>query len=62
MGRDHPITRLGQGADLIIVCPATARLISTETDDLEIFLAATLLAAKVMISAMHAEMGTGISG
>ena len=59
---DHPIphTRLGQGADLIIVCPATARLISDyrngRSGDL---LTATLLAtrAKVMICpAMHAEM------
>ena len=55
-----PHTRLGQGADLIIVCPATARLISDyrngRSGDL---LTATLLAtrAQVMICpAMHAEM------
>ena len=55
-----PHTRLGQGADLIIVCPATARLISDyrngRSGDL---LTATLLAtrADVMICpAMHTEM------
>ena len=55
-----PHTRLGQGADLIIVCPATARLISDyrngRSGDL---LTATLLAtrAQVMICpAMHTEM------
>ena len=55
-----PHTRLGQKADLILVCPATARLIGSYTagisDDL---LTATLLAtrAPVMICpAMHTEM------
>jgi len=55
-----PHTRLGQGADLIVVCPATARLISDyrngRSGDL---LTATLLAtrAQVMICpAMHTEM------
>ena len=59
---NHPIphTRLGQGADLIVVCPATARLISDyrngRSGDL---LTATLLAtrSKVMVCpAMHTEM------
>ena len=60
-----PHTRLGQGADLIIVCPATARLISDyrngRSGDL---LTATLLAtrAQVMICpAMHAEMWEQVS-
>ena len=55
-----PHTRLGQGADLIVVCPATARLISDyrngRSGDL---LTATLLAtrSKVMVCpAMHTEM------
>lgn len=55
-----PHTRLGQNADLIIVCPATARLIGSYaagiSDDL---LTATLLAtrAPVMVCpAMHTEM------
>jgi phosphopantothenoylcysteine decarboxylase / phosphopantothenate---cysteine ligase len=55
-----PHTRLGQGADLILVCPATARLLGSYaagiSDDL---LTATLLAtrAPVMVCpAMHTEM------
>ena len=63
MGRGHdpiPHTRLGQGADLVVVCPATARLLGTYaagiSNDL---LTATLLAtrAPVMVCpAMHTEM------
>src|SRR6202165_904466 len=58
----HPIphTRLGQGADLIVVAPATARLIGAYaagiSDDL---LTATLLATRapvVICPAMHTEM------
>ncbi|MDZ7674206.1 MAG: bifunctional phosphopantothenoylcysteine decarboxylase/phosphopantothenate--cysteine ligase CoaBC [Acidimicrobiales bacterium] len=55
-----PHTRLGQGADLVIVAPATARLLSDlrtgRSDDL---LTATLLAtrAPVLVApAMHTEM------
>lgn len=55
-----PHTRLGQGADLIIVAPATARLIGSYaagiSDDL---LTATLLATEapvVLAPAMHTEM------
>jgi phosphopantothenoylcysteine decarboxylase / phosphopantothenate---cysteine ligase len=59
---DSPIphTRLGQGADLVLVCPATARLIGTYaagiSNDL---LTATLLATRapvVICPAMHTEM------
>jgi phosphopantothenoylcysteine decarboxylase / phosphopantothenate---cysteine ligase len=59
---DSPIphTRLGQGADLIVVCPATARLLGAYaagiSDDL---LTATLLATRapvVVCPAMHTEM------
>ena len=58
----HPIphTRLGQGADLVVVCPATARLLSDyrtgRSDDL---LTATLMATRapvVVAPAMHTEM------
>ena len=58
----HPIphTRLGQKADLVLVCPATARVISAYatglSDDL---LTATLLATRapvVICPAMHTEM------
>ncbi|MEE3275340.1 MAG: bifunctional phosphopantothenoylcysteine decarboxylase/phosphopantothenate--cysteine ligase CoaBC [Actinomycetota bacterium] len=58
----HPIphTRLGQGADLVIVCPATARLLADyrmgRSGDL---LTATLLATRapvVLCPAMHTEM------
>lgn len=55
-----PHTKLGQGADLIVVCPATARSIASYTagisDDL---LTATLLATRapvVVCPAMHTEM------
>jgi phosphopantothenoylcysteine decarboxylase/phosphopantothenate--cysteine ligase len=59
---DSPIphTRLGQGADLVVVCPATARLLSDyaagRSSDL---LTATLLATRapvVVCPAMHTEM------
>ncbi len=55
-----PHTRLGQSADVVVVCPATARLIGAYTagisDDL---LTATLLATRapvVLAPAMHTEM------
>ena len=55
-----PHTRLGQTADVIVVCPATARLLSAyangASDDL---LTATLLATRapvVVAPAMHTEM------
>ncbi|MEJ5255694.1 MAG: bifunctional phosphopantothenoylcysteine decarboxylase/phosphopantothenate--cysteine ligase CoaBC [Acidimicrobiales bacterium] len=55
-----PHTRLGQMADLVVVCPATARLIGAYaagiSDDL---LTATLLATRapvVLCPAMHTEM------
>jgi phosphopantothenoylcysteine decarboxylase / phosphopantothenate---cysteine ligase len=55
-----PHTRLGQGADLVVVCPATARLLadyaSGRSADL---LTATLLATRapvVVAPAMHTEM------
>jgi len=55
-----PHTRLGQGADVIVVCPATARLLSDyasgRSSDL---LTATLLATRapvVVCPAMHTEM------
>ena len=55
-----PHTRLGQGADLVIVAPATARLLSDyrtgRSDDL---LTATLLATRapvIVAPAMHTEM------
>jgi phosphopantothenoylcysteine decarboxylase/phosphopantothenate--cysteine ligase len=59
---DSPIphTRLGQGADLVLVCPATARLIADyragRSHDL---LTATLIATRapvVICPAMHTEM------
>ncbi|HJL89689.1 MAG TPA: bifunctional phosphopantothenoylcysteine decarboxylase/phosphopantothenate--cysteine ligase CoaBC, partial [Acidimicrobiales bacterium] len=59
---EHPVphTRLGQGADLVVVCPATARLIADyrmgRSADL---LTATLMATRapvVVCPAMHAEM------
>ncbi|MCB0964386.1 MAG: bifunctional phosphopantothenoylcysteine decarboxylase/phosphopantothenate--cysteine ligase CoaBC, partial [Acidimicrobiales bacterium] len=59
---DSPIphTRLGQGADVVVVCPATARLLSDyatgRSGDL---LTATLLATRapvVVCPAMHTEM------
>ncbi|MCU1351186.1 MAG: coaBC [Acidimicrobiales bacterium] len=55
-----PHTRLGQGADLVLVCPATARLLADlaagRSHDL---LTATLLATRapvVVCPAMHTEM------
>jgi len=55
-----PHTKLGQGADLVVVCPATARLLGTYAagiaDDL---LTATLLATRAPVlvcPAMHTEM------
>ncbi len=55
-----PHTRLGQSADLVLVCPATARLLAAYatgySDDL---LTATLLATRapvVICPAMHTEM------
>lgn len=55
-----PHTRLGQGADLVVVCPATARVLSDyaagRSADL---LTATLLATRapvVVCPAMHTEM------
>ncbi len=55
-----PHTRLGQAADLVLVCPATARLLGSYaagiSDDL---LTATLLATRapvVVCPAMHTEM------
>ncbi len=61
-GSEHPIphTRLGQSADVVVVAPATARLIAKYaaglSDDL---LTATLLATRapvVLAPAMHTEM------
>ena len=61
-GSEHPIphTRLGQSADVVVVAPATARLIGKYaagiSDDL---LTATLLATRapvVLAPAMHTEM------
>ncbi len=55
-----PHTRLGQSADLIIVAPATARLIARYTHGLaDDLLSATLLATRadvVLAPAMHTEM------
>ena len=59
---EHPVphTRLGQGADLVVVCPATARLLADyrmgRSGDL---LTATLMATRapvVVCPAMHTEM------
>ena len=58
----HPIphTRLGQGADLIVVCPATARLLADyRTGRSEDLLTATLMATRapvIVAPAMHTEM------
>ena len=58
----HPIphTRLGQGADLVVVCPATARLLSDyRTGRSGDLLTATLLATQapvIVCPAMHTEM------
>jgi len=55
-----PHTRLGQGADLVVVCPATARLLSDyATGRSADLLTATLLATRapvVVCPAMHTEM------
>lgn len=55
-----PHTRLGQQADLIVVCPATARLIGSYTAGISSdLLTATLLATRapvVLCPAMHTEM------
>jgi phosphopantothenoylcysteine decarboxylase/phosphopantothenate--cysteine ligase len=55
-----PHTRLGQGADLIVVCPATARLLADyATGRSDGLLVATLLATRapvVVCPAMHTEM------
>ena len=59
---DSPIphTRLGQGADLVLVCPATARVISDyRTGRSHDLLTATLVATRapvVLCPAMHTEM------
>ena len=56
----NPHTRLGQGADLVVVCPATARLLSDfRTGRSEDLLTATLMATRapvVVAPAMHTEM------
>jgi phosphopantothenoylcysteine decarboxylase/phosphopantothenate--cysteine ligase len=58
----HPIphTRLGQSADLVVVCPATARLLSDyRTGRSADLLTATLLATRapvIVAPAMHTEM------
>jgi len=55
-----PHTRLGQAADIIVVCPATARVISDLTTGRSAdLLTATLLATRapvVLCPAMHTEM------
>jgi phosphopantothenoylcysteine decarboxylase/phosphopantothenate--cysteine ligase len=59
---DSPIphTRLGQGADLVVVCPATARLLSDlRTGRSADLLSATLIATRAPVlvcPAMHTEM------
>src|SRR5581483_3893282 len=59
-GEPIPHTRLGQGADLVLVAPATARLIGSYAAGISSdLLTATLLAtrAPVMVCpAMHTEM------
>ncbi|MEY2470574.1 MAG: phosphopantothenoylcysteine decarboxylase / phosphopantothenate---cysteine ligase [Actinomycetota bacterium] len=59
-GEPSPHTRLGQSADLIIVAPATARLIASyATGSSEGLLTATLLATRapvLLCPAMHTEM------
>jgi phosphopantothenoylcysteine decarboxylase/phosphopantothenate--cysteine ligase len=55
-----PHTKLGQGADLVVVCPATARLLSDlRTGRSADLLSATLLATRapvIVCPAMHTEM------
>src|SRR5689334_15646761 len=59
-GDPSPHTRLGQSADLIVVAPATARLIASyATGNAEGLLVATLLATRAPVlicPAMHTEM------
>ncbi|MDP1793792.1 MAG: bifunctional phosphopantothenoylcysteine decarboxylase/phosphopantothenate--cysteine ligase CoaBC [Acidimicrobiales bacterium] len=59
-GDPSPHTRLGQSADLIVVAPATARLLSSyATGNAEGLLVATLLATRAPVlvcPAMHTEM------
>jgi phosphopantothenoylcysteine decarboxylase/phosphopantothenate--cysteine ligase len=59
-GEPSPHTRLGQSADLIVIAPATARLISAyATGNSEGLLTATLLATRapvLLCPAMHTEM------
>ncbi len=59
-GDPSPHTRLGQSADLIVVAPATARLLSAyATGNAEGLLVATLLATRAPVlvcPAMHTEM------
>ena len=59
-GEPSPHTRLGQSADLIVVAPATARLLSAyATGNSEGLLTATLLATRAPVlicPAMHTEM------
>jgi len=61
-GNDEPIphTRLGQGADLVVVAPATARLIGAYAAGISSdLLTATLLATRapvLLAPAMHTEM------
>ncbi len=59
-GEPSPHTRLGQSADLIVVAPATARVISAyATGNSEGLLIATLLATRapvLLCPAMHTEM------
>src|SRR3954449_6196865 len=55
-----PHTRLGQGADLVVVAPATARLLGTYAAGISAdLLTATLLATRapvIVCPAMHTEM------
>ncbi|MEY2399789.1 MAG: phosphopantothenoylcysteine decarboxylase / phosphopantothenate---cysteine ligase [Actinomycetota bacterium] len=59
-GEPSPHTRLGQSADLVVVAPATARLLSAyATGNSEGLLTATLLATRAPVlvcPAMHTEM------
>ncbi|MFV0257733.1 MAG: bifunctional phosphopantothenoylcysteine decarboxylase/phosphopantothenate--cysteine ligase CoaBC [Acidimicrobiales bacterium] len=59
--RDHiPHTRMGQNADVVVVCPATARILSDlRTGRSADLLSATLLATRapvIVCPAMHTEM------
>ncbi len=59
-GEPSPHTRLGQSADLVVIAPATARVISAyATGNSEGLLVATLLATRapvLLCPAMHTEM------